>query len=33
MDKKRIKKEVFLAEDEEIIIVKKKTKSSILKTM
>jgi hypothetical protein len=33
MDKKRIKREVFLAEDEDIIIVKKKSKSSILKKL
>jgi hypothetical protein len=32
MEKKRIKKEVFIAEDEEILIIKK-SKSSVLKKM
>jgi hypothetical protein len=32
MEKKRIKKEVFIAEDEEIVIIKK-SKSSVLKKM
>jgi hypothetical protein len=33
MDNKLIKREVYLAEDEDIIIVKKKTKRSVLKKM
>jgi len=33
MDNKKIKREVYLAEDEDIIIVKKQTKRSFLKKM